>query len=48
MSVDARKAGESLILIGSLVYASSKIWEGTNFHSPNFDSQQYNLWVLTG
>ncbi|KAH7873464.1 hypothetical protein F5879DRAFT_809358 [Lentinula edodes] len=47
MSVDARKAGESLILIGSLVYASSKIWEGTNFHSPNFDSQQYNLWVLT-
>ncbi|GAW01979.1 dolichol kinase [Lentinula edodes] len=27
MSVDARKAGESLILIGSLVYASSKIWE---------------------
>ncbi|KAJ4480082.1 hypothetical protein J3R30DRAFT_3288561 [Lentinula aciculospora] len=47
MSLDARRAGETLILIGSLVYASSKIWEDTNFRSPHFNSQQYNLWVLT-
>ncbi|KAJ3997165.1 hypothetical protein F5050DRAFT_1880720 [Lentinula boryana] len=45
--MDARRAGETLILIGSVVYASSKIWEDTNFHSPLFDSRQYNLWVLT-
>ncbi|KAF5392340.1 hypothetical protein D9757_001518 [Collybiopsis confluens] len=47
LSVDARRAGESLILIGSVVYASSKIWEDTNFQSQNFNSREYNLWVLT-
>ncbi|KIK62538.1 hypothetical protein GYMLUDRAFT_242694 [Collybiopsis luxurians FD-317 M1] len=47
LSVDARRAGESLILVGSVVYASSKIWEDTNFQSQYFDSREYNLWVLT-
>ncbi|KAE9408409.1 hypothetical protein BT96DRAFT_954008 [Gymnopus androsaceus JB14] len=45
--LDARRAGESLILVGSLAYASSKIWEDTDFHSPHFNSRDYNLWVLT-
>ncbi|KAJ3828227.1 hypothetical protein F5880DRAFT_1531880 [Lentinula raphanica] len=47
MSIDARRAGETLLLIGSLVYASSRIWEDTNFVSSKFDSRQYNLWILT-
>ncbi|THV02843.1 hypothetical protein K435DRAFT_748744 [Dendrothele bispora CBS 962.96] len=47
VSLDARRAGECLIIIASLIYATSKIWEDTNFYSPHFISRQFNLWVVT-
>jgi hypothetical protein len=47
-SLDSRRAGESVLLLYSLVYGSSKIWEDTDFQSPHFSSRSYNLWLLTG
>ncbi|KAK7044176.1 dolichol kinase [Paramarasmius palmivorus] len=46
-SLDSRRAGESVLLLYSLVYASSKIWEDSDFQSPHFSSRSYNLWLLT-
>ncbi|KAI3613808.1 dolichol kinase [Moniliophthora roreri] len=46
-SLDSRRAGESIIILYSLVYGSSKIWEETNFPSLHFSSHTYNLWILT-
>ncbi|KAF5367129.1 hypothetical protein D9758_003996 [Tetrapyrgos nigripes] len=47
VSLDARRAGECLIIIASLFFATSRIWEHTDFQSPKFDSRKYNLWILT-
>ncbi|KAJ8072843.1 dolichol kinase [Marasmius tenuissimus] len=46
-SLDSRRAGESIILLGVLVYATSTIWERTDFQSSQFSSRTYNLWILT-
>ncbi|KAG7089841.1 hypothetical protein E1B28_011486 [Marasmius oreades] len=34
-------------MLGTLVYATSTIWEETDFQSSHFSSRNYNLWILT-
>ncbi|KAF9266547.1 hypothetical protein L218DRAFT_956320 [Marasmius fiardii PR-910] len=46
-SLDSRRAGESIIMLGTLVYATSTIWEDTDFQSSRFSSRNSNLWILT-
>lgn len=43
-SIDSKKAGECVLLLGSLLYACSKLAD-TSINSP---VQLYNLWTITG
>lgn len=48
MSVNSRRAGECAILLGSLLYATTKISEITKADSPTIPLSQYNTWIITG